>query len=153
MIIVLCVGIITSVFGVELLLKNHIERREFPGQGGEKLWEGRLLLRRYHNRGMALGIGAGSRSVVMILSLMMTAAAAMALVFSFGQRGNRWLQVGLSLLLGGAFSNTYDRLKRKYVVDYFSFGGRRNPFRNLVFNISDFCILTGALLAAFGATQ
>lgn len=153
MIIVLCVGIIASIFGVELLLKNHMERREFPEQGEEKLWGGRLLLRRYHNRGMALGIGAGSRSAVMVLSFMMTAVAAMALIFSFGQRGNRWLQVGLSLLLGGAFSNTYDRLKRKYVVDYFSFGGRWNPFRNLVFNISDFCILTGALLAAFGAAQ
>ena len=53
-----------------------------------------------------------------------------------------------SLLLGGAFSNTYDRLKRKYVVDYFSFGVKWEPLRAIVFNISDFCILIGALIIA-----
>ena len=61
------------------------------------------------------------------------------------------LRVGLSLLLGGAFSNTYDRLKRKYVVDYVSFGVKWKKLRQVVFNISDFCIITGALLAILGA--
>ena len=73
----------------------------------------------------------------------------MAAVFvcSLGQRGNRLLRLGLSLLLGGAFSNTYDRLKRRYVVDYLTFNVRWKPLRRVVFNLSDFCILIGALLA------
>ena len=61
------------------------------------------------------------------------------------------LKAGLSLLVGGAFSNTYDRLKRKYVVDYISFGVKWKGLRKVVFNVSDFCIIIGALLAAFGA--
>lgn len=65
--------------------------------------------------------------------------------------GNRLLRVGLALLLGGAFSNTYDRLKRKYVVDYLSFGVRWKGLRRIVFNVSDFCILIGAMLSALGA--
>ena len=37
---------------------------------------------------------------------------------TLGQKGKAALKLGLAFLLGGAFSNTYDRLKRKYVVDY-----------------------------------
>ena len=53
-------------------------------------------------------------------------------------------------LLGGAFSNAYDRLKRGYVVDYFSLNLKWEPLRRVVFNISDFCILIGAMLVAIG---
>ena len=76
---------------------------------------------------------------------------AVLFVVSLGHRGNRLLRVGLALLLGGAFSNTYDRLKRKYVVDYLSFGVRWKGLRRIVFNVSDFCILIGAMLSALGA--
>ena len=152
MVILLCAGLVGLIFTGELLLKNHVERRELP-EGERELLGGRLLLRKYHNRGMAFGIGEGNRRFVTVLSVMLTVLAALVLILSFGQRGNGWLRIGLSLLLGGAFSNTYDRLKRRYVVDYFSFGVRWKPLRNLVFNISDFCILTGALLAALGAAQ
>ncbi|MDE6319457.1 MAG: signal peptidase II, partial [Lachnospiraceae bacterium] len=44
---------------------------------------------------------------------------------------------------------TYDRLVRKYVVDYVSFPVRNPRIRRIVFNISDFCILIGALLMTF----
>ena len=54
-------------------------------------------------------------------------------------------------MLGGAFSNTYDRLKRKYVVDYVSFPVKNEKIRNVVFNISDFCIMIGALLMVLGS--
>ena len=41
--------------------------------------------------------------------------------------------------------------KRKYVVDYVSFGVKWKRLRNVVFNLSDFCIIIGALLTALGA--
>lgn len=55
------------------------------------------------------------------------------------------------MLLGGAFSNTYDRCRRKYVVDYFSFGVKWKRLSRIVFNISDFGIILGALTAALAA--
>lgn len=57
------------------------------------------------------------------------------------------LKTGLSILLGGAYSNTYDRLVRGYVVDYFGFQVKNERLRNIVFNISDFCIMIGALIS------
>ena len=65
----------------------------------------------------------------------------------------RVMRTGLAFLLGGAFSNTYDRLKRKYVVDYFSLNVKWKRLRRIVFNISDFCIMTGALLTVIGSIR
>ncbi len=148
----MCICIVLAVFAGDLCLKNRIERQEISGEGRE-IWGGRLLLRRYHNQGMALGRGRNHPRAVAALSVILTVLVGGALVLALGRNGNSRLRTGLSLLLGGAFSNTYDRLKRKYVVDYISFGVKWKPFRNLVFNLSDFCIITGALLAALGAAR
>ena len=76
-----------------------------------------------------------------------------------GRKGKGVLKTGLALILGGAYSNTYDRLRRKYVVDYFSihlmdadkcvsrFVRKLNDrFSGIVFNLGDFGIIIGAML-------
>lgn len=81
----------------------------------------------------------------MVLSLILTIALTILYILTLGKAGKGLLKWGLTLLLGGAYSNTYDRLVRKYVVDYVSF---RVPGRlkKVIFNIGDFCIMIGALL-------
>ena len=83
------------------------------------------------------------------LSVCLAAALTVLFVVTLGNAGKELLKWGLTLLLGGAYSNTYDRLVRKYVVDYVSFNV---PFglRKVIFNIGDFCILLGALLCVIG---
>ena len=106
-----------------------------------ELFGGRLLLRRHHNRGAALNFGERKRPVIAALSLLLTAFALGALLLSLGQKGNGMLKAGLSLLVGGAFSNTYDRLKRKYVVDYISVS-----FFPPIFNLADCFVVVGVIL-------
>ena len=79
--------------------------------------------------------------------------AAIFFIFSFGTVGKGMLKFGLSLLLGGAFSNTYDRLRRGYVVDYFRLNVPAKRIWNLIFNISDFCIVIGAVLVVLGEQE
>ncbi len=150
MIALVCVSIIAAVFAGDLWIKNYIER---TGSESEirQLWKGRILIRKHHNRGAVLNVGQARRKLVAAISVVMTVAAVVIFILSLGQKGNHVLRIGLALLLGGAFSNTYDRLKRKYVVDYFSFGVKWKPLRNVIFNLSDFCIMIGALTAAIGA--
>ena len=145
-----CVSLIAAVFVGDLCIKNYIERTGFEG-ATRKLGGGRLLIRKHHNRGAVLNAGQSRQKLVAALSLIMTVAAVIVFIGSLGQKGNNILRVGLALLLGGAFSNTYDRLKRKYVVDYFSFGVKWKRLRNIIFNLSDFCIIIGALTSAVGA--
>lgn len=52
------------------------------------------------------------------------------------------LKLPMSLILGGAISNTADRLIRGYVVDYIPMGGK------VYGNISDFAIFAGAGIGA-----
>lgn len=141
-----------AVFIADLCIKNHIERTKTEGETGAVL-DGRLLLRKYHNRGAFLDMGQHNRGVVSILSLGLTLAATVLFLTTFTFRGSGVLKAGLALLLGGAYSNTYDRLVRKYVVDYVSFPVKNKKIRNIVFNISDFCIMIGALLIVLGSAR
>ena len=123
----LCSVLAAGIFALDLLLKNQVER---------KLEEG----------GAFLDIGEKKQGAVACLSLFLTLCMTVVFLSTFTFRGNSTLKAGLAFLLGGAYSNTYDRLVRKYVVDYVSFPVRNPRIRRIVFNISDFCILIGALL-------
>ncbi len=72
-------------------------------------------------------------------------------VVSLTKAGSSTLKWGLTMLLGGAYSNTYDRLRRKYVVDYVSFQVPVKKLRQVVFNIGDFCIMAGAALVVIAS--
>lgn len=151
-VIAVCVLIVAGIFLGDLWIKTQIEKRMTEGET-KCLCRGRILLRRHHNRGVMLNFLQKRQPVVAVLSLVLTAAVAVLFGLSLGTRGNNLLRVGLSLLLGGAFSNTYDRLKRKFVVDYLSFGVKWNRLSRIIFNISDFCIITGALLTVIGISD
>ena len=152
MVVLGCTLLAAAIFVIDLLIKNHIERTRIEGEE-KKLLGGRLLLRKYHNNGAFLNAGQRKRGAVAILSLVLTLGATVLFLATFTCRGSNLLKVGLSFLLGGAYSNTYDRLMRKYVVDYVSFPVKNKKIRNIVFNISDFCIMIGALLMAIGSAD
>lgn len=139
----------TLVFGSDQWMKKRIENSD-TDQRERACLGGRILIRKHHNRGILLNMGSGRRPLVAALSLVLTAVVLIGFLASLGQRGNGVLRTGLALLLGGAFSNTYDRLRRKYVVDYLSFGVKWQGLRRVVFNLADFGIILGALLAVLG---
>lgn len=145
MITLLCALLAAGIFVLDLFLKNRIERKLEEGEI-KPFCKGRLLIRKYHNTGAFLDLGAKKQGAVACLSLLLTLCMTMVFLSTFTFRGNSTLKAGLAFLLGGAYSNTYDRLVRKYVVDYISFPVRNPRIRRIVFNISDFCILIGALL-------
>lgn len=138
-----------GIFLLDLLIKNHIETHLQVGEE-KPVCQGRLLIKRYHNKGAFLDVGEKRQKAVALLSLLLTIFMTMVFLGTFSFRGNAALKAGLALLLGGAYSNTYDRLTRDYVVDYVSFPVKNKRIRRIVFNISDFCIIIGALLMALG---
>lgn len=148
--------VLPVIFFLDLWIKNRIERDDSLGDGEKRgadrsLLNGRLLIKKHHNRGAVLNFGQEKRALVAAVSVGMTLILTLIFILSLGHLGNGALRVGLALVLGGAFSNTYDRLRRKYVVDYVSFGVRWKRLRRVVFNVSDFFIIIGALVAALGA--
>lgn len=137
-----------SLFITDGIIKLFVEKK---GKKEEikPFFGGKLLLRKYHNAGAMLGAGAKSPKKIALLSIIFTAFMTGIYVATLGYKGQGILKAGLSLLLGGAYSNTYDRLRRKYVVDYISFGVK-GKLKNIIFNISDFGIILGAGLMVIG---
>lgn len=150
--VIVCAVLAAGIFFLDLFIKNYIEKSLEEGEE-RKLCRGRLLLKKYHNKGAFLDMGADRRKAVAVLSLTLTLMMTVVFLATFSFRGNSVLRVGLAFLLGGAYSNTYDRLARKYVVDYVSFPVKNGRIRQIVFNISDFCIMIGALLMALGEIE
>lgn len=144
MIYVLLVGVI---FAVDMFFKS-IAEKIFSLQHEKKIFFHTMILTRYHNYGMVFGRGKRYHRFIQMLAICLTILISIVFVMTLGKRGNRILKTGLSLLLGGAFCNTYDRIKRGYVVDYFRINIPIKAIRNLIFNLSDYSILIGTLMIA-----
>lgn len=142
------------VFFIVLLerkIKDHIEL-SYSDTKQRFILRKRIRIRKYHNHGAFLNILEKKKTFLYVISVLFTLILFLCLLFTLFQKGNRLLKLGLSLLLGGAFGNTYDRLKRHYVVDYFSFCTPFDKLNRIVFNISDFCIILGALITVICAS-
>lgn len=144
-------AVLLGIFGLELKIKNKIEETKKEGQTEER-WGGFLLIRKHHNKGAFLNTGQHRPKLITAVSILLTAVLSVFYIVTLGTAGKGLLKWGLTLLLGGAYSNTYDRLARKYVVDYVSFD---LPFglKKIIFNIGDFCIMIGALVTAIGYSK
>ena len=137
--------IVLGILMLEWKLKNYIEANyDFKRQ--EYTANKLIKIRKYHNPGAFLNLMQHKKKFLHGISIAFTCVIAIVFLLTLCHKGNRVLKLGLALLLGGAFSNTYDRLSRNYVVDYFSFCTPWKKFNQIVFNISDFCILIGTLL-------
>ncbi len=133
------------IFILEWKIKNYIEAvYDFSRQ--ELICKNRICLRKYHNYGAFLNIMEKKEKFLHMISVIFTISITFFFLLTLFHKGNRILKLGLSVLLGGAFSNTYDRLSRNYVVDYFSFCSPFPKLNRIVFNVSDFCIIIGTLI-------
>ena len=79
------------------------------------------------------------------ISIVMTGIVAVYALCLFGKHKNGLEKISLSFLIGGAVSNLYDRIKRKYVVDYIGFKTKWKKLTDITFNIGDFSIFAGAI--------
>ena len=103
----------------------------------------------YHNYGAFLNMGEKKPAVVLFLSAVITLILGLIFIITLTMKGKNALKFGLGILLGGAFSNTYDRISKGYVVDYLSFPHAPGKLKNIVFNISDFAIIIGSLISVW----
>lgn len=134
------------IYGIDDRLKAHAEQGGLKAAGDDKAVTFGLL----HNDGMAYGILKKKPGLVKYASVFMTVFSVISLVRKiFRYKGNRSEAISLagqSVLLGGACSNSMDRMKKGYVVDYVRFPRLPGRFSRLMFNISDFAIFIGVVL-------
>lgn len=102
------------------------------------------------NRGAAFGLFADSPAQWKIYMLVMFSIIALAIVFALLWRNSHTMSttgVGLSLILGGALGNLWDRLFSGRVVDFLLF--YLGQYQWPAFNVADSAIVIGAGLLVF----
>lgn len=113
-------------------------------EGMEREITGFFLLRNVHNHGVSLGfLQMRPDQAWMLIAL--TGAIAVAVVVWMWREANRWDQIALGMIAGGALGNILDRVRLGYVQDYANLHfGRWEPFLN--FNLADAAITVGVLV-------
>ena len=130
-----------GIFVLELKIKNYIENNRKMREK-EEILGGNIILNRYHNKGAFLNIFENNVKLVKILSCVLLGMLLLTFIIILPKEKKTGLKLALSLMVGGGSSNIYDRFKRGYVVDYFSF----KFLKKVIFNMSDICIIIGAVI-------
>ncbi|GHU43653.1 lipoprotein signal peptidase [Clostridia bacterium] len=138
---------IGAFFG-DLFLKQKADEN-LSATDEKEFLKGRIIFRKHYNRGAifdslqkwpdlvrgANAIALGLLSIVWLLFLRTP--------------GNAKKKLGGALMVGGGAGNLYDRLKKGYVVDYFSIKTPFPKFSRIVFNLSDLFLFIGSALVLF----
>ena len=97
------------------------------------------------NNGISLGLLNATNPVGRWMLVALTSAIAVGVAYWIGKEKNRFDQLALGMVLGGALGNILDRVRFGYVVDFadLHFGDFR-PF--LVFNVGDAAISIGVVI-------
>ena len=146
----LWIGMIILIVGFEYFMKKRMEQTLEFGREVPK-WNGKIILKKYHNKGAALNLFEQHQKGLIIGTALLIGALFCYFQSLIKSHGQYQKKLGLSLLIGGALSNIWDRISRKYVVDYFSFSWKK--IRHIVFNIADFCIFLGSILFALSSLK
>lgn len=105
---------------------------------GETLFQNKIMSLTYlQNKGAAWNILEGHMWFFYIITTVCVIVILYMLYRNLNE--NKWLTVGLALILGGALGNFIDRLRLGYVVDMFQIEWFNFP----IFNIADAALSVG----------
>lgn len=142
-----------AVFVLDRLTKLWIEAN-VPLYGSFNVIPGLFDIVHTKNRGAAFGMFADAdhplRTFLLVgvsLAVLLFIAVTLLRPGKSGMAATRTTATGLTLILGGALGNVYDRLMFGEVTDFLEFYS--GPHRFAAFNVADSAITTGAALLIF----
>ncbi len=140
MLVVFFVGVIL-LLAVDQLSK-WVVLHTLTGVESFPLINGVFHLTYCENRGAAFGIL--QNQVWVFVAITIAVLTAVIYYMLRVRPKNKWLNISLMLLVGGALGNFIDRIYRGYVVDFFDFCLINFP----IFNVADCFVVVGAVMLA-----
>ena len=142
-------GLAAAICGEDLFFKSYV--RDYIEADKEKEFcNGKMVLTKAYNRGAMMGWLKDEPKKLRAGTLFGVGALVGGLVSVSGKKGCFLQKLGIALMLGGASSNAYERLKYGKVTDYIRFNIGPEEFRKVVFNKGDFAVFGGSLIWLLG---
>lgn len=131
-------------------ITKHLIVEHFRLGESTPVWKGFFSLTYVRNTGAAFGIMAHANQLVRIpffVVVPLVAIVAIAYIFRRIPPSDVRLSAALSLVIGGAIGNLFDRLEFGYVIDFLDFHWKYQ-YHFPAFNIADsaICVGVGALI-------
>lgn len=117
--------------------RRFLERENYET---DALWQGRVQIKKHYNRGAGFGLpGLRGRGLIA------ASCAALLLFLASGLHSRKPLATGL--ILGGGFSNLWERLCHGRVLDYICFPKAPGFLKRYLYNLADISIFLGVILS------
>lgn len=145
-------AITAAIFSLDFFLKKYIDKKyarkvKHPRLGGK------ICIEKFYNKGATLNLLAKHPKVMTAIHSVIMVFVAVVYYFAMRMTGKELTKTGLAMLAGGGLSNLYDRYTKHHVVDYVRFQIGPKWFQRIIFNVSDFFIFIGAVLAVIGSER
>lgn len=134
-----------GLFILELCIKNHIEKTK-PLNEEVPIMKDKLSIQYTQNKGAFYSTFEDKSKIICGLSSGFLAVLCIIYAILLSKKENNITKLGLSLVISGGLSNVYDRIKRKYVVDYIYW----DKLKKIIFNLADVFIFIGGIITIIG---
>ena len=142
-------GLSALICGSDLAIKETVKEK-VEENSKTYVFNERLILTKFYNPGAALGALKDYPFVLKGFTLFGIGSLVGALT-AISDMKNRGLQkLGLSMMIGGAVSNGYERFRFGKVTDYVQLNVKNPKYRRVVYNIGDFAIFAGSIGVILG---
>jgi len=134
-----------SLFITDFFVKNWAEKK-LEMKAEKEIFCNKIIIRKFHNHGAALNILENKKNILLFLNITLVSILSLIYAKTILNSENAGKKLSMSFLVAGGWNNLYDRMKKGYVVDYFSFNTKIKKLKAIVFNLSDFFIFIGSFL-------
>lgn len=128
------------IFIIDILTKYYFENH-FVINESKIIIDNFFSLHLVHNSGTSWSILSGNTWILVILSFI---CLIFILKYMNDFKNTLWNTISFGFLLGGLLGNLFDRITKKYVIDFLSFKIFNYNFP--VFNMADIFIVSGVIM-------
>lgn len=129
---------------IKSCIENGITRKE-----EREAFKGKVILRKVYNHGFGLNVLQNDPDTVKYVSSFATIILTITQLMR--KKGSKPKKIGLSLMTAGAWSNTFDRWLRGYVIDYIGFENKNKKIEKITWNLGDFFLIAGGIIVSLGS--
>ena len=140
----LFLALTTFDMGIKQYIEDTFRKGEERGTTDSK-----IVIRRVHNKGFCLNTLDKYPMIIKSVSGALCGAIGAYAFRLFQERGQWGKKLGITFLGAGAFSNTFDRLVRGYVVDYYGLKCKNSKLSKITANLADLYVVIGSTIYCY----